>query len=363
MTASETITEGTGDYKVFILPDADDVGAAVDTGLVLSLGGKDSAIVNFTGVIRGIKLKTSNPIDLPNVKLSAVISSFSRYRQSVLYSGEEEKRDTVSTELEGFNLNNDISWTTPNHSNMIYHQLSLSSEEPQTDAVYEVRIIPESERPLETSVSLGIELDFAGNQSAMVYFGSVMTGIHLRKISGDTTNKNIEVILSSSVERYDEVVTRYITIEQDPVIDNHINNFSNPHQVTYDQLLGDKPEDGYALVRAVIPPLKEFIVHADHQYLVWESLDIEGSVTIQPDGEVVVLHDRPEESLEDPDFTYNLDGEMIQIDYADGSQKVFTYDVNGNLIQVDSLRDGTTHRKTFTYTGGGELDYITGSWT
>jgi YD repeat-containing protein len=103
-------------------------------------------------------------------------------------------------------------------------------------------------------------------------------------------------------------------------------------------------------------------IENQQQLLVWESIDIHGSLTVAPDGELIILHDRPETRAVDPDFTYNLSGDLTQIDYAAGEQKLFTYNGSGQLSQVDSLRDGTTLRKTFVYTGGGELDYITEEW-
>lgn len=60
-----------------------------------------------------------------------------------------------------------------------------------------------------------------------------------------------------------------------------------------------------------------------------------------------------------PDFTYNVGGELTQIDYDDGSQKIFSYNGNGDLTQLDYIRNGLTLRKQFFYTGGGDLDYIT----
>jgi hypothetical protein len=59
-----------------------------------------------------------------------------------------------------------------------------------------------------------------------------------------------------------------------------------------------------------------------------------------------------------PDFTYDINGNLTQIDYAGGEQKVFTYNGNGDLQYLDFIKDGTTWRKEFFYVGD-QLDYIT----
>lgn len=360
ITASEIINEGEGIYAVYIIPDTDGVNQAVDTGLVLDLGGKDSAIVNFTGVIRGLVLQATDIIVQPSVRISAVLSSFSRYKRSSVADNEQSRLDYVSSELTPLTTGQAWSSSTNNHRNMIYHQLSLMAGI-AIDDVYNVRIIPESKTPLETSVDISVQLNFNSTESAMAYFGGVFSGIVLERTDGTSVGEEVRIVLSSGVERPDEVVYQYIGApESDEQLLEHINNFDNPHNVSYDQILGNKPELGFPVVYDHL--YGDYEIKGQQQLLVWESISVHDSLTIAPDGELIVLHDRPEARAEAPDFTYNLNGDLTQIDYAAGEQKLFTYNGSGQLSQVDSLRDGTTLRKSFVYTGGGELDYITEEW-
>lgn len=359
MTASETIADGEGKYAVYIIPDTDGVNTAVDTGLVLDLSNKDSAIVRFTGVIRGLYLQATDIIVTPSVRISAVLSSFSRYKKTSVEDNAQNRLDYVSSDLGQLTTGNKFSAGTDNHSNMIYHQLSLMANAPLDD-VYNIRIIPDSRRSLETSVDIGVQVEFGGKQSAMAYFGGVLRGVVLERVDGTSSGDAVRIVLSSTVERPDEVVYTYIGEATAVNIDDHLSDYDNPHQVSYDQILGDKPIFGFPVVNTFIAGTEAQTIPSGYQLLVWESAEVGGSLTVA--GELIILHDRPETRAVDPDFTYNLGGELTQIDYAAGEQKLFTYNGSGQLTQVDSLRDGTTLRKTFTYTGGGELDYITEAW-
>jgi len=358
LVANDTPTAGV--YSVRIIPDADGVNTAVDTGLILDLTDKNSAYVNFTGVIRGLQLISIESIDPVDTSISAVISSFSRNRRS--WDGDrvaDQRLDYVSSQLldgqSGFSSRSKL---LQNHTNMVYHQVSMVADS-AIDDQYAVRFIPESESALEATVDTGHVLDFSDTQSALVRFGGVITGVEIEKISGTSSGVPVEAVISSSVERFDEVVYDYIGVSPD--LSDHITDYNNPHQTSWNNLL-DKPDlaDGYPTTPELIPAGESVSVVLNHQYIVWESLKVEGSIDIT--GRLVVLHDRPETRLREPDFTYNVGGELTQIDYFDGEQKEFTYNVGGQLTQVDSKRDGTTLRKTFTYTGGGELDFITETW-
>lgn len=349
-----------GKFSVRIIPDADGVNTAVDTGLVLDLTGKNSAVVSFTGVIRGLQLISIENIAPTQTTISAVVSSFSRYRRSWLGDRVSDQRlDYISSDLfdtqTGFNSK---SQHLDNHSNMIYHQISVMADS-AIDDQYAVRFLPETDAKLETTVDTDHILDFAGTETALVRFGGVLTGIQIEKISGTSSGVPIKAVFSSSAERFDEVVYQYIgggDVEDN--LNDHLNDFNNPHQTSWDNLLG-KPEAFPEW--EVVPVGVTVTVPTNKQLLIWETHEIEGTVEVEADGRLVILHDRPETRLREPDFTYNIGGELTQIDYVDGQQKLFTYN-SGQLTQVDSKRDGTTLRKTFTYTGGGELDYITETW-
>ena len=103
-----------------------------------------------------------------------------------------------------------------------------------------------------------------------------------------------------------------------------------------------------------VGPEETLVIGNDKQYILWQRIEIEGSVIIEDDGELVILgHGIPEET--DPDMTY-VNGDLTQIDYGSGEQRIFNYS-GGDLNRVDFLQDGTTLRKDLFYSGG-DLDYI-----
>jgi hypothetical protein len=107
-----------------------------------------------------------------------------------------------------------------------------------------------------------------------------------------------------------------------------------------------------------VEALEVLTIPANKQYILWQGITVEGELTIETGGELVLLDDGLPEPTS-PDFTFNVGGELTQVDYDGGEQKVFTYNGSGDLIRVDYIRDGLTLRKDFTYTGGGDLDFIT----
>jgi len=351
IVASGIVTAGV--YAVHIIPDTDREDMSATIGLTLDLTGKNSAMIRFTGVIKGIRLFTTTPIT-DSVTLSAVLSSFSRYKRSHEGSAPRpgDRLDYVSstiamTRASGFS---DFTANTENHRNMIYHQIALSANNALADQ-YRVRIIPESEYTLEASVDTGRIIDFNNTESAFVYFGGVMQGIHLEAITAPTAGSIVSMVLSSTVERSDEII--YDFIGDSPTVDDHVGDLNNPHQTSWDNLL-NKPEvfPNHEVLR--IP----LTIPNEYQLLIWEKFEIDGgALEVAPGGKLIILHDRPETELTGPDFTYNGSGELTQIDYDNGEQKLFTYTA-GDLIRVDTLIDGTTLRKDFYYGGGGELDYI-----
>lgn len=91
----------------------------------------------------------------------------------------------------------------------------------------------------------------------------------------------------------------------------------------------------------VIPP--------NFQYLIAQEFTAEGDLTVEAGGELIIF-DRPLPPVRGPAFTEDVSGNLTQIDYDDGSQKIFTY--NGDqLSRVDLIRDGWTFRKDFVYSG------------
>jgi hypothetical protein len=100
---------------------------------------------------------------------------------------------------------------------------------------------------------------------------------------------------------------------------------------------------------------ESLVIPADKQYLIWQSIEIEGSLAVEPGGLLVVLGEGLPDPT-DPDFTYS-GGNLTQVDYDGGEQKILSYNVGGDLERVDFIQDGTTLRKDLVYSGG-DLDYI-----
>jgi hypothetical protein len=114
----------------------------------------------------------------------------------------------------------------------------------------------------------------------------------------------------------------------------------------------------WPLHRFVVPNGETLLIPDEYQYLIHTELDVAGTLTVEPGGELVIFDDPPGRPF-GPDLTYDIGGNLTQIDYDDGSQKLFSYNVGGDLTQLDFIQDGVTLRKEFFYTGGGDLDYIT----
>ena len=96
------------------------------------------------------------------------------------------------------------------------------------------------------------------------------------------------------------------------------------------------------------------VITEDKQYILWQRIEVAGSVIIEDNAKLVILGEGiPEET--DPDMSY-VNGDLTQIDYGSGEQRIFNYS-GGDLNRVDFLQDGTTLRKDLFYSGG-DLDYI-----
>jgi len=127
-----------------------------------------------------------------------------------------------------------------------------------------------------------------------------------------------------------------------------------------DAIAGDPVFGAYdwPSIKTTVEAVDVALVQTGFQALVWDQIKVNlgGSLTV--DGTMVVLGDQPDPDPISPDFTYGGGGELTQIDYPSGEQKIFTYNGSGDLTRLDYIRDGVTLRKDFTYLGG-DLDFIT----
>ena len=198
-----------GTYRVRIIPNDDTVvEASIDTGEVLDMTGANSAIANFSGVIKGIHLDESVALS-GGETISLVLSSYTKITQ------EYKNLDTipvVSTNILNKRSSSfgEFSREVPRHSEMIYHQLIIASSQVLAAGKYRVRLIPDVDQGLESSIDISKELDISGNTSALVQFTGVLKGLHLEVSQAFSAGATISVVLSSAIERFDSIVAEAI---------------------------------------------------------------------------------------------------------------------------------------------------------
>lgn len=288
--ASAPITAGS--FRVHIVPDTSSrIPATADTGFLVDFGGtKDSAHLNFTGVIKGLHFKMVDAFDA-GITISAVLTSFSRMRQK-----EEEQFDYVSTTIfedRASNTLTNFSLPTPNHLNMVYHQLMIISDGPVAAGEWELRVIPDADEDLETSVYLDENVQFladpsGGDGSSYIgWFGGVFKGLHLKSVVAPEAGHLFTAILSSSVERFDQVIHSYIG--SSPITAAHLLDLANPHQTSWSNLLNKPVALGdWPVIRNSIVTGEEYTVPTGFQMLVWDSFVYDGGNLIL-DGDLVVI--------------------------------------------------------------------------
>lgn len=198
-----------GSYRVRLIPDNEtSVEASVDTGQVLDMTGVNSAIATFSGVLKGIHIEPAVPLS-GGQTISLVLSSYTKVFPDS--QGLNTKNYLSSNILDskpsgygGFSVIN------PRHSEMLYHQITLTSNQLLVDGKYNVRLIPDVDPSLECSVDIDKELDISGNNSAVIQFTGVIKGVHLEVIDALTIGGTISMVMSSSIERFDGLVAESI---------------------------------------------------------------------------------------------------------------------------------------------------------
>jgi len=205
ITISSSGVLAAGVYALRIVPEEDDtLESSVDTGEILDIAGNDSAIAIFSGVLRGIHLEVLTPLS-GGETISVVLSSYTKVAPQPT---DLDSRTYLSTQiLDSVPSDHGSFSALPlQHRDMFYHQLSLACSGVLAAGIYNVRIIPDVEEVLESSVAIGKELDIAGVNSALVQFTGVLKGIHLEATTPLSAGQAISVVLSSSTERYDGVI-------------------------------------------------------------------------------------------------------------------------------------------------------------
>jgi hypothetical protein len=324
LVASEIVLSGA--FEVHVVPDTGSkLPTTVATGRHLSfyqnprtlfeISQKDSSYAYFTGVIQGLQLKVSEAFDPDqDFTFSAVLTSFSQQRQ---HGAREERFDYVSSTIITDKPSDDlinISLPTPDHSNMAYHQLMMTSDTPVGRTTYEVRVVPDVEEELETSVFIDNYLffprpeypngpffpseaasnnSFGGDTKSFIgWFGGVFRGIHLKALDdpaiGPEDGHLFTVVLSSSVEQFDETVYQYIGRPPglgDVIdgLDDHLGDFDNPHKTSWDNLL-NKPDLGitdWPLHKDFIAADQTLTIADGFQYHIDGPFDIEGELNVE----------------------------------------------------------------------------------
>ena len=298
----------TGEFRMRIIPDSVDAPPnTVDTSYqVQFIGGLvdngDSAILNFTGVLRGVHLESVGTFD-PGITISAVLTSYRRQRafgdEHLNYVSTTIFKDRPSGALTSFSLQ------TPNHVNMAFHQLMLISDTPipgPSGGEWEIRVIPDTDDDMETSVwvrkNMWFPADAHGNAgtSFVHWFGGVFRGIHLKSVVPPESGHLFTAILSSSVERFDQVLFRNIDggAGNSPDLDDHLLDFDNPHMTSWDNLL-DIPT--HFTHKEYLAAGDAFTIPVREQYLVEGIFDVEGTLTVE--GRLVILGDSDTDVVRD----------------------------------------------------------------
>ena len=190
-----------GEYKVRFVPDQDKVvESSVDTGETLTMTAKDSAYARFVGMLKGIELEVATPLS-GGETISVVMSSFTKvYPPEHLLYISSLIADSVASDVGKF------SKYILNHRQLVDHQISLSSSGVLAAGSYAIRIIPDVDETLETSVDIDVPLDVTGNNSAYAQFEAIMRGVVMDVATPLTAGQNISMVLSSSTEEFETLI-------------------------------------------------------------------------------------------------------------------------------------------------------------
>jgi len=200
-----------GSYSVRIIPDDDStLESSVDVGEDLDMVGQNSAIAIFSGVLKGIHIKPTVPLS-GGETISLVLSSYTKvYPDSqnlnTVAHLSSNILDSKASSVGSFSSIN------PRHSEMIYHQIVLTSSQVLADGKYNVRLIPDTDLSVESSIDIDKVLDIAGQNSAIIQFTGVIKGVHLEVTEALTVGAVISMVMSSAIERFDGLIGEAITI-------------------------------------------------------------------------------------------------------------------------------------------------------
>jgi len=88
---------------------------------------------------------------------------------------------------------------TPQHTNLIYHQIMLVASGNLVAGEYNVRMsVHEGETELEATVDTGVKLTMTGKNSAMAVFIGAIRGVSLEVATPLSAGSTISCVLSSS---------------------------------------------------------------------------------------------------------------------------------------------------------------------
>jgi hypothetical protein len=190
-----------GEYAVRFIPADPDttLESTVKTDETLVMAAKDSAIATFVGMIDGIHLEVLTPLSAGET-ISAVITSYTKvYPSDTAYISTliADSRASDSGEFAAMPVQ---------HRGGLYHQVSLVSSGTLAAGVYNVKLIPDVDETLETSVDIGKTLDIAGADSDYVQFIGVCKGIHLEVSTPLTGGETISAVWSTASEQFDTMM-------------------------------------------------------------------------------------------------------------------------------------------------------------
>jgi hypothetical protein len=114
---------------------------------------------------------------------------------------EDNRLNYVTTDLFRGLASDYGSWSgkTPEHTNLIYHQIILVSSGVLAAGVYNVRMsVYEGQTDLEATVDTGVDLTMTGKNSALAAFTGAIRGVHLEASTPLSGGEKISCVLTSS---------------------------------------------------------------------------------------------------------------------------------------------------------------------
>ncbi len=121
----------------------------------------------------------------------------------------DQPANYITTDLFRGRASNAGAWAgeTPEHTNMIYHQIMLVASGDLAAGVYHVCMsVYEGDVDLEATVDTGAKLTIAGGNSALAAFTGAIRGVHLKVGTALSSGQTISCVLTSAMYPFGALV-------------------------------------------------------------------------------------------------------------------------------------------------------------